>query len=73
MLLMLWLVRVSGMVADERLATYMPSWLVIAVFYALPYIVCGYEVLSVGLKSILKGDFFNEFTLRLHKIKKRLG
>ena len=52
-----------GMVADERLATYMPSWLVIAVFYALPYILCGYEVLSVGLKSILKGDFFNEFTL----------
>ena len=52
-----------GMIADERLATYMPSWLVIAVFYALPYILCGYEVLSVGLKSILKGDFFNEFTL----------
>ena len=52
-----------GMVADERLATYMPAWLVIAVFYALSYILCGYEVLSVGLKSILKGDFFNEFTL----------
>ena len=52
-----------GMVADERLATYMPSWLVIAVFYALSYILCGYEVLSVGLKSMLKGDFFNEFTL----------
>lgn len=52
-----------GMVADERLAAYMPSWLVIAIFYALPYILCGYEVLSVGLKSIIKGDFFNEFTL----------
>ena len=52
-----------GMVADERLAAYMPAWLVIAVFYALPYILCGYEVLSGGLKSILKGDFFNEFTL----------
>ena len=52
-----------GMVADERIATYMPGWLVIAIFYALPYILCGYEVLSVGLKSILKGDFFNEFTL----------
>jgi Cd2+/Zn2+-exporting ATPase len=52
-----------GMVADERLAAYMPAWLVIAAFYALPYILCGYEVLSVGLKSILKGDFFNEFTL----------
>ena len=52
-----------GMFADERLESVMPTWLVIAVFYALPYILCGYEVLSVGLKSILKGDFFNEFTL----------
>ena len=47
------LLFVIGMVADERLAAYMPTWLVIAVFYALPYILCGYEVLSVGLKSIL--------------------
>ena len=52
-----------GMLADERLESVMPAWLVIAVFYALPYILCGYEVLSVGLKSILKGDFFNEFNL----------
>ena len=52
-----------GMIADDRLAAYMPAWLVIAIFYALPYILCGYEVLSVGFKSILKGDFFNEFTL----------
>ena len=52
-----------GMIADERLAAHMPGWLVTAVFYALPYILCGYEVLRVGLKSILKGDFFNEFTL----------
>ena len=52
-----------GMIADDRLADYMPAWLVIAIFYALPYILCGYEVLSVGFKSILKGDFFNEFTL----------
>ena len=52
-----------GMFADERMATVIPGWLVIAMFYALPYILCGYEVLSVGFKSILKGDFFNEFTL----------
>jgi Cd2+/Zn2+-exporting ATPase len=52
-----------GMVADTRLEAFMPSWIVIAVFYALPYILCGYEVLRVGLKSILSGDFFNEFTL----------
>ncbi|QCC86186.1 cadmium-translocating P-type ATPase [Desulfovibrio desulfuricans] len=52
-----------GMVADERLASYMPNWLVIALFYALPYVLCGYNVLRIGAKSILKGDFFNEFTL----------
>ncbi|MTJ93246.1 MAG: cadmium-translocating P-type ATPase [Desulfovibrio sp.] len=52
-----------GMVADDKFEAFMPSWLVIAVFYALPYILCGYEVLRVGFKSILKGDFFNEFTL----------
>ncbi|WP_374289857.1 heavy metal translocating P-type ATPase [Desulfovibrio desulfuricans] len=52
-----------GMVADERLASYMPNWLVIALFYALPYVLCGYNVLRIGAQSILKGDFFNEFTL----------
>lgn len=52
-----------GMVADEKLESFLPSWLVTAVFYALPYILCGYDVLRVGFKSILKGDFFNEFTL----------
>ena len=52
-----------GMVADERLAQHLPRWLVIGVFYALPYLLCGYDVLRIGLQSILKKDFFNEFTL----------
>ena len=52
-----------GMVADERLAEIMPNWLVICIFYALPYILCGYDVLRIGAQSILKKDFFNEFTL----------
>ncbi|WP_394027448.1 heavy metal translocating P-type ATPase [Desulfovibrio falkowii] len=52
-----------GMVADEAMARYVPNWLVIAVFYALPYFLCGYDVLHLGLRSIVKKDFFNEFTL----------
>ena len=52
-----------GMVADERLAEIMPSWLVIGIFYALPYVLCGFDVLRIGAQSILRKDFFNEFTL----------
>lgn len=52
-----------GMLADKRMAQLAPNWLVIAIFYALPYILCGYDVLRMGLKSILNKDFFNEFTL----------
>lgn len=52
-----------GMLADNRMAQLAPNWLVIAIFYALPYILCGYDVLRMGLKSILNKDFFNEFTL----------
>ena len=52
-----------GMVADERLAEVMPNWLVIGIFYALPYVLCGFDVLRIGAQSILKKDFFNEFTL----------
>ena len=40
-----------GMVADEAMARYVPNWLVIAVFYALPYFLCGYDVLHLGLRS----------------------
>jgi len=52
-----------GMVADEAMARYVPNWLIIAVFYGLPYFLCGYDVLHLGLRSIVKKDFFNEFTL----------
>ncbi len=53
----------TGMLADDSMAQHVPNWLVLTVFYALPYILCGYDVLRLGLKSILKKDFFNEFTL----------
>lgn len=53
----------TGMLADDSMAQHVPHWLVIAIFYALPYILCGYDVLRLGFKSILKKDFFNEFTL----------
>lgn len=52
-----------GMIADERLAQYMPQWLVITLCYVLPYLLCGFDVLRIGLQSIIKKDFFNEFTL----------
>lgn len=53
----------TGMLVDDRMAQHVPHWLVIAIFYVLPYILCGYDVLRLGLKSILNKDFFNEFTL----------
>lgn len=65
----LWLMGVSaalfavGMLADTQLAALMPAWLVTILFYALPYALCGYEVLLSGARSLLRGDFFNEFTL----------
>lgn len=65
----LWLMGVSaalfatGMLADAQLAAIMPAWLVSTVFYALPYALCGYEVLLSGARSLIRGDFFNEFTL----------
>lgn len=65
----LWLMGVSaalfavGMLADTQLTTLMPAWLVTILFYALPYALCGYEVLLSGARSLLRGDFFNEFTL----------
>ncbi|MGE9986499.1 heavy metal translocating P-type ATPase [Desulfovibrio sp. SGI.169] len=52
-----------GMLADARLETFLPSWLVTACCYALPYALCGYEVLRHMLRHMARGDFFNEFTL----------
>lgn len=52
-----------GMVADEAMTRHIPNWLVIVIFYALPYFLCGYDVLRLGARSILRKDFFNEFTL----------
>lgn len=65
----LWLMGVSaalfatGMLAETQLTAIMPAWVVTTIFYALPYALCGYEVLLSGARSLLRGDFFNEFTL----------
>ena len=34
-----------------------------AVFFGIPYLLCGLSVLKKGLQSLLKFDFFNEYTL----------
>ncbi len=33
------------------------------IFYCVPYFVCGWPILRQAFKSIMKGKFFNEFTL----------
>lgn len=52
-----------GMLADTRLETFLPSWLVLGLCYVLPYALCGYDVLRQMLRNIMRGDIFNEFTL----------
>lgn len=52
-----------GMVADEYLSSIVPAWLVITVCYVVPYALCGWAVLNTGARLVLRGDFFNEFTL----------
>ena len=52
-----------GMLADTRLETFLPSWLVLTLCYVLPYALCGYDVLRQMLRNIMRGDIFNEFTL----------
>ncbi len=39
------------------------KWSMLIVCFVIPYILCGYSVLLAGFKSLLKKDFFNEFTL----------
>ncbi len=39
------------------------KWSMMLICFALPYILCGYSVLHEGWKSLIKKDFFNEFTL----------
>ena len=52
-----------GLLFDTRLEAVLPAWLVQAVLYGIPYLLCGHGVLYKGWLSLRKGDFFNEFTL----------
>lgn len=52
-----------GLVFEDRLDTLLPGVVVQALFFGLPYLVCGLPVLRKGLQSFLNKDFFNEFTL----------
>ena len=52
-----------GALFSERLETMFPSLAVKLVLFGIPYVLCGHTVLIKGARSLLKGDFFNEFTL----------
>ena len=52
-----------GLVLESRELSPVLNWLVIALCFGLPYILCGYDVLKKGFLSLLHKDFFNEFTL----------
>lgn len=52
-----------GLVFEERLHAALPGFTAQALFFGLPYLVCGLPVLYKGLQSFLNKDFFNEFTL----------
>ncbi len=47
----------------EELQNEMLNRMVMLVCYAMPYAICGQMVLLEGWKSLLKKDYFNEFTL----------
>lgn len=52
-----------GLLFAERLEAHFPPLAVKLVLFGLPYVLCGHTVLIKGARSLLKGDFFNEFTL----------
>ena len=52
-----------GLIWGENLAQRTTPWLVDMLCYGLPYALCGFGVLRDGWKSLLRKDFFNEFTL----------
>ena len=53
----------TGLTFGEELGQRTAPWLVNALCYGLPYVLCGYAVLRDGARSVLRKDFFNEFTL----------
>lgn len=52
-----------GLIFGDALSLRTSPWLVNALCYGLPYLLCGYGVLRDGARSLLRCDFFNEFTL----------
>lgn len=52
-----------GLVFGDNLQARFSPLLVNMLFFGLPYALCGYAVLGKGWKSLLRKDFFNEFTL----------
>ena len=52
-----------GMIFEERLDALLTPFVAKAVFFGIPYLLCGLSVLKKGLQSLLKFDFFNEYTL----------
>ena len=52
-----------GMIFEERLDALLNPFVAKAVFFGIPYLLCGLSVLKKGLQSLLKFDFFNEYTL----------
>lgn len=57
------LLLACGLVFGDSLQARFSPVLVNLLFFGLPYALCGYAVLGKGWKSLLRGDFFNEFTL----------
>ena len=51
-----------GMIFEERLDALLTPFVAKAVFFGIPYLLCGLSVLKKGLQSLLKFDFFNEYT-----------
>ncbi|MFQ8737787.1 MAG: cation transporter [Bilophila wadsworthia] len=52
-----------GMLFEVRLDALLSPFVAKAVFFGIPYLLCGLSVLKKGLQSLLKFDFFNEYTL----------
>lgn len=57
------LLLACGLLFAENLSNRFSSVAVNLLFFGLPYALCGYGVLTKGWQSLLRGDFFNEFTL----------
>lgn len=57
------LLLACGLLFGSRLEQTLPPVLVNLLFYGLPYALCGYGVLIKGWQSLIRKDFFNEFTL----------